>query len=72
MAARLSTRTACVVAVVAVTLLAFPAAGGSLRRLIGDEVDLVGPIVTYDGPTASIVRYAPYELKVNGVTHPGG
>jgi len=45
---------------------------GALRRLIGDEVDLVGAIVTYDEPTESIVRYAPYELKVNGVLQPGG
>ena len=46
--------------------------GGALRRLIGDEVDLVGAIVTYDEPTESIIRYAPYELKVNGVLQPGG
>jgi Immune inhibitor A peptidase M6 len=46
--------------------------GGELRRLIGDEVDLVGAIVTYNEPTESIVRYAPYELKINGVLQPGG
>jgi Immune inhibitor A-like, MAM domain len=46
--------------------------GGALRRLIGDEVDLVGVIVTYDEPTESITRYAPYELRVNGVLQPGG
>lgn len=46
--------------------------GASLRRLIGDEVDLLGAVVTYDEPTESIVRYAPYELKVNGVAQPGG
>ncbi|MBA3347300.1 MAG: immune inhibitor A [Actinobacteria bacterium] len=46
--------------------------GGKLRRLIGDEVDLVGAIVTYDEPTEGITRYAPYELKVNGVLQPGG
>jgi bacillopeptidase F (M6 metalloprotease family) len=46
--------------------------GGALRRLIGDEVDLVGVIVTYDEPTESVTRYAPYELRVNGVLQPGG
>ena len=46
--------------------------GATLRRLIGDEVELLGAIVTYNEPTESIVRYAPYELKVNGVTQPGG
>ncbi len=46
--------------------------GGALRRLIGDEVDLVGAIVTYDEPTEAVTRYAPYELKTNGVVQPGG
>lgn len=46
--------------------------GGPLRRLIGDEVELVGAIVTYDEPTETITRYAPYELRVNGVLQPGG
>jgi hypothetical protein len=46
--------------------------GGELRRLVGDEVDLFGAIVTYDEPTESIVRGAPYELKINGVLQPGG
>ena len=46
--------------------------GGALRRLIGDEVDLVGAIVTYDEPTEAVTRYAPYELKANGVVQPGG
>ncbi|MGE5692138.1 MAG: choice-of-anchor J domain-containing protein [Pseudomonadota bacterium] len=46
--------------------------GGALRRLIGDEVDTVGAIVTYDEPTEAIARYAPYELRVNGVLQPGG
>ena len=46
--------------------------GGALRRLIGDEVDLVGAIVTYDEPTEAVTRYAPYELQTNGVVQPGG
>ena len=46
--------------------------GGSLKSLIGDEVDVVAAIVTYDEPTESITDYAPYTLKVNGVTRPGG
>jgi hypothetical protein len=46
--------------------------GGQLRRLIGDESDLVGAIVMYDEPTEAITRYAPYQLRVNGVLQPGG
>jgi hypothetical protein len=47
-------------------------AGGNLRRLVGDEVDLVGAIVMYDEPSEAITRYAPYQLQVNGVLQPGG
>jgi hypothetical protein len=45
---------------------------GKLRRIIGDEADVVGAIVTYDEPTESIEKYAHYELRVNGVLQPGG
>ena len=40
--------------------------------MLGDQVDVVAAIVTYDEPTETIVDYAPYTLKVNGVTQPGG
>jgi hypothetical protein len=46
--------------------------GGALRRLVGDEVDVVAAIVTYDEPTESITDYAPYTLKANAVGQPGG
>jgi hypothetical protein len=32
----------------------------------------VAAIVSYDEPTESITDYAPYNLKVNGMTQPGG
>ena len=46
--------------------------GGELRRLLGNQVDLVGVIVTFDDPTESAYAYAPYTLTVNGVVQPGG
>lgn len=46
--------------------------GGALRGLIRNQADVVAAIVTYDEPTESIGQYAPYTLKVNGVTQPGG
>jgi hypothetical protein len=46
--------------------------GGKLRRLVGDQVDQVVAVVTYDEPTETITRYAPYTLTVNGVRQPGG
>src|SRR4051794_3082635 len=45
---------------------------GKLRRIIGDDADVVGAIVTYDEPTESIEKYARYELRVNGTLQPGG
>jgi hypothetical protein len=46
--------------------------GGTLRSLVGNQTDVVGAIVTYDEPTESILQYARYELKANGVVQPGG
>jgi hypothetical protein len=46
--------------------------GGALRGLIRNQADVVSAIVTYDEPTEAIGQYAPYTLKVNGVTQPGG
>ena len=46
--------------------------GGSLRSSLGNQSDTVAAIVTYDEPTESIERYAPYQLTVNGVVQPGG
>ncbi len=45
-----------------------------LQKLIdgNDATNVVGFIVMYDEPTESIDDYAPYTLKVNGVTQPGG
>ena len=45
---------------------------GPLRSSLGNQSDTVAAIVTYDEPTESVGRYAPYELKVNGVLQPGG
>jgi hypothetical protein len=46
--------------------------GGALRSLVGNQTDIVGAVVTYDEPTESILQYARYELKANGVVQPGG
>jgi hypothetical protein len=48
--------------------------GGQLASVLGNDkhLDVVGLIVMYDEPTESINDYAPYTLKVNGVTQPGG
>jgi hypothetical protein len=43
----------------------------ALLPALDAEMD-VAAIVTYDEPTESITDYAPYTLKVNGVTQPGG
>ena len=45
---------------------------GALRRLIGDESDVVAALVTYDEPTEAVEEYATYELRVNGVLQAGG
>ena len=45
---------------------------GQLRRLIGDEADVVGAVVTYDEPTEEVEKYGAYELRVNGALQPGG
>ena len=45
---------------------------GRLRRIVGDESDIVAALVTYDEPTEAIEKYARYQLRVNGVLQPGG
>ncbi len=45
---------------------------GKLRRIVGDDADVVGAIVTYDEPTELVEKYARYELRVNGTLQPGG
>jgi bacillopeptidase F (M6 metalloprotease family) len=45
---------------------------GKLRRIIGDDADVVAAIVTYDEPTESVQQYPRYELRVNGTLQPGG
>ena len=46
--------------------------GGALRGVLRNQADVVAAIVTYDEPTESLGQYAPYTLRVNGVTQPGG
>jgi hypothetical protein len=46
--------------------------GGQLRRIIGNQAEVVAAIITYDEPTETIMQYACYTLTVNGVTQPGG
>jgi hypothetical protein len=46
--------------------------GQALEDTIGADTQNVGMIVTYDESTESVTEYAPYVLKVNGVTQPGG
>jgi hypothetical protein len=43
-----------------------------LRRLLRKDAGFVAAIVTFDEPTESIARNAPYALRVNGVLQPGG
>lgn len=46
--------------------------GRALRRMLDSRYDVVAALVTYDEPTESIGRYAPYTLRANGVVQPGG
>ncbi len=46
--------------------------GSRLARAIAKEAEVVSAIVTYHDPTETVVQYAPYELRVNGVLQPGG
>ena len=46
--------------------------GAALSSVIGDSAETVAALVTYDEPTESIGDYAPYTLRANGVTQPGG
>ena len=43
-----------------------------LGRLLENDHDVVGFIVTHDDPAAVASRYAPYTLTVNGIVQPGG
>jgi hypothetical protein len=45
---------------------------GKLRRLIGDDADVVAALVSYDEPSEAVEKYARYELRVNGTLQPGG
>jgi hypothetical protein len=45
--------------------------GEVLRTAIGATAEVVAVLVTYRDPTETIDQYAPYTLKVNGVTQPG-
>jgi hypothetical protein len=44
----------------------------ALRKLVGRHAGLVAAIVTFEDPSETVVRSAPYALRVNGVLQPGG
>ncbi len=46
--------------------------GWRLRKAIGRDARIVSAIVTYHDGTESVLQYAPYTLRVNGVVQPGG
>ena len=43
-----------------------------VQKYIDKRADFVGVVVFYDDPSETSFQYAPYTLKVNGVTQPGG
>jgi Immune inhibitor A peptidase M6 len=43
-----------------------------VQKYIDKNAGLVVAIVTYDDPSETSVKYAPYQLRVNGVVQPGG
>ena len=45
---------------------------GRRELALASPFDKVVAIVAYDEPTEQVQQYAPYTLKVNGVTQPGG
>ena len=45
---------------------------GRRELALASRFDKVVAIVAYDEPTEQVQQYAPYTLKVNGVTQPGG
>jgi hypothetical protein len=46
--------------------------GGRLRKAIGTQAEVVAAIVTYHDSSETVLQYAPYTLRVNGVLQPGG
>jgi hypothetical protein len=44
----------------------------NVQKYIDKKADFVAAIVIYDDPAEASDQYAPYSLKVNGVTQPGG
>jgi hypothetical protein len=44
----------------------------NVQKYIDKKASFVGAIVMYEDPSESSDQYAPYSLKVNGVTQPGG
>jgi Immune inhibitor A peptidase M6 len=44
----------------------------NVQKYIDKNASFVGAIVMYEDPSESSIQYAPYSLKVNGVTQPGG
>jgi hypothetical protein len=43
----------------------------NVQKYIDKNADLVAAIVTYDDPSETSVKDAPYQLTVNGVVQPG-
>jgi Immune inhibitor A peptidase M6 len=46
--------------------------GTEVTGAVGDRAEVVAAIVTFHDPTETVLQYAPYELRVNGVRQPGG
>jgi hypothetical protein len=44
----------------------------NVRKYVDDKAGFVGVVVTYNDPAETATQYAPYTLKANGVTQPGG
>ena len=44
----------------------------NLQKYIDKNADLVAAVITYDDPSETAVKYAPYQLTVDGVVQPGG
>jgi hypothetical protein len=62
-----------------ITLKQFPLTGefavtnkANVQKFIDKNAELVAAIVTYDDPSETSVKDAPYRLTVNGVLQPGG
>jgi hypothetical protein len=62
-----------------ITIKRFPLTGdftisgkSNVQRYVDKKADFVGVVVTYNDPGEAATQYAPYALKANGITQPGG